>query len=84
MMVYEHHERYDGRGYPAGLVGTEIHEWARLCAVADVYDALRRDRAYRKGASTKDILEYLDRESGRSFDDDICQAWIAALTQCQR
>lgn len=83
MMVYHHHERFDGRGYPAGLVGSEIHEWGRLCAVVDVYDALKRDRPYRKGADAKDILEYMDRESGRSFDEDICQCWIAALKECQ-
>jgi HD-GYP domain-containing protein (c-di-GMP phosphodiesterase class II) len=84
MMVYQHHERYDGRGYPVGLVGKEIHEWGRICAVADVYDALTRDRSYRKGASTKDVLEYMDRESGRSFDEEICQCWIATLKQCRR
>ena len=84
MMVYQHHERYDGRGYPQALVGNEIHEWARLCAVADVYDALTRDRSYRKGADTKDILEYMDHESGRSFDKEICQCWTAMLKQCQR
>ena len=84
MMIYQHHERYDGRGYPAGLVGNKIHEWARLCTVVDVHDALTRDRAYRKGADTQDVLEYMDRESGRSFDEDICQCWIATLTQCRR
>ena len=53
MMVYQHHERFDGRGYPVGLVGDEIHEWARLCAVADVHDALTRDRAYHKGTNLR-------------------------------
>ena len=83
MMVYQHHERYDGRGYPVGLVGKEIHEWARLCAVVDVYDALTRDRSYRKGSDPKDVLLYMKRESGRRFDEEICQCWIATLTQCQ-
>jgi HD-GYP domain-containing protein (c-di-GMP phosphodiesterase class II) len=84
MMVYQHHERYDGRGYPVGLAGKEIHEWGRICAVADVYDALTRDRAYRKGSDTNDVLEYMDRESGHSFDKEICQCWIATLKQYQR
>ena len=83
MMIYQHHERYDGGGYPVGLMGREIHEWARICAVADVYDALTRDRAYRKGASAKDVLEYMARESGRSFDEEICQCWISMLNKCQ-
>jgi HD-GYP domain-containing protein (c-di-GMP phosphodiesterase class II) len=84
MMVYQHHERWDGRGYPVGLVGNEIHEWGRLCAVADVYDALTRDRSYRKGADMMDVLAYMDRESGRSFDEEFCQCWIATLKQCHR
>jgi len=84
MMVYQHHERYDGHGYPQGLVGDEIHEWARLCAVADVYDALTCHRPYRKGADIKEVLEYMDRESGRSFDEEICQCWIAVLKQSQK
>jgi HD-GYP domain-containing protein (c-di-GMP phosphodiesterase class II) len=83
MMAYQHHERCDGRGYPVGLVGKEIHEWARLCAVADVYDAMSRDRSYRKGASTEEMLDFLDRESNHSLDKDICQCWIATLKQCQ-
>ena len=83
MMVYQHHERCDGRGYPVGLVGSEIHEWAKICTVADVYDALTRDRAYHKGATAKDAMQYLDREAGRGFDEDICRCWIATLEQSQ-
>ncbi|HZZ72630.1 MAG TPA: HD domain-containing phosphohydrolase [Pirellulales bacterium] len=83
MMVYQHHERLDGRGYPCGLVDKEIHDWAKICAIADVYDALTRDRPYRKGADVKDVLEYMDRESGRSFDEEFTQCWIAALKECQ-
>ncbi len=83
MMIYQHHERFNGRGYPVGLVGNEIHEWARLCTVADVYDALTRDRAYHKGADAKCAMEYLDRESGRSFDRELCRCWIAILQQRQ-
>ena len=39
MMVYQHHERIDGKGYPTGQVGAEIHDWGRICAVVDVYEA---------------------------------------------
>lgn len=83
MMVYQHHERAHGGGYPCGLTNQETHEWARLCAIADVYDALTRDRPYRRGADTKDVIEYLDRESGRSFDEEFCQCWISTLKKCR-
>ena len=57
-MVYGHHERCDGRGYPVGLVKSEIHEYARLCAIADVYEALCHDLPYRRargGATPRNI-----------------------------
>lgn len=79
MMVYQHHERCDGTGYPGRLVGKEIHEWGRLCAVADVYAVLTRDRPYRKGPDTKEVVEYLGRQSGHGLDEEISQCLIAAL-----
>jgi len=79
MMVYQHHERCDGGGYPVGLVGNEIHPWARMCAVADVFDALTRERPYRGAVAEADVLEYLDREAGRGFDEEIVQCWIRAI-----
>jgi HD-GYP domain-containing protein (c-di-GMP phosphodiesterase class II) len=84
MMVYQHHERFNGGGYPVGLVGNEIHLWGRLCAVADVYDALTRDRPYRRGVAARQVLEYLDHESGRSFDEELTQCWIAILEKCPK
>ena len=84
MMIYQHHERCDGRGYPTGVVGNDIHEWARLCSVADVHDAITRDRAYHKGASTREAMEYMEREAGHSFDKEISQCWIAALNSAAR
>ncbi len=79
MIVYSHHERCDGRGYPVGLVRTEIHEYARICAIADVYEALSRDRPYRKASRRGDVLEYLDRQAGRAFDEEMTRCWITAI-----
>ncbi len=79
MIVYSHHERCDGRGYPMGLVRTEIHEYARICAIADVYEALCRDRPYRKASRRGDVLEYLDRQAGRAFDEEMTRCWITAI-----
>ncbi len=81
MMVYSHHERCDGRGYPVGLVQSEIHEYARLCAIADVYEALCRDRPYRRAARRSDALEYLDRQAGRGFDEEMMRCWMSVVAK---
>jgi HD-GYP domain-containing protein (c-di-GMP phosphodiesterase class II) len=79
MMVYQHHERCDGRGYPVGSLRSEIHEYARLCAIADVYDAAQRDRPDRRASRKEDILDYLDRQAGRGFDEEMTRCWIATV-----
>ncbi len=79
MMVYSHHERCDGRGYPVGMVQTEIHEYARLCAIADVYEALCRNRPYRRASRRRDVLEYLDRQAGRGFDEEMLRCWMSVV-----
>lgn len=77
MMVYGHHERCDGRGYPCGLVRSEIHEYARLCAVVDVYAALTNDRPHRPASRHANVIEYLDRQAGRAFDEEMTRCWIS-------
>jgi HD-GYP domain-containing protein (c-di-GMP phosphodiesterase class II) len=81
MMVYSHHERCDGRGYPVGLVQSEIHEYARLCAVVDVYEALSRERPHRRAARRRDALEYMDRQAGRGFDEEMTRCWMSAVAR---
>ncbi|MCG8585734.1 MAG: HD domain-containing protein [Pirellulales bacterium] len=76
MMVYQHHERCDGSGYPVGNTEREIHEWGRLCAVADVFDAMSRSRPYRRAIDDADVLAYLDRQAGRAFDEEMVQCLI--------
>jgi HD-GYP domain-containing protein (c-di-GMP phosphodiesterase class II) len=79
MTVYQHHERIDGSGYPARLTGAETHEWARICAIADVFDALRSDRSYRKAWPLKEVLEYLESRAGREFDGEMVRCWNSAI-----
>ena len=83
MMVYSHHERCDGRGYPVGLVQSEIHEYARLCAIADVYEAICRDRPYRRASRRRDALEYLDRQAGRGFDEEMMRCWMSVVAKAE-
>jgi putative nucleotidyltransferase with HDIG domain len=75
MMVYQHHERMDGQGYPVGITGEEIHLWARICAVVDVFEALTGHRQYRKPESVPEALDYLRKNAGKHFDQEIVQCW---------
>jgi len=77
---YYHHERWDGSGYPHKLKGEEIPLQARMFAVVDVWDALSSDRPYRKKMPHKDIIEYLQKESGRLFDPEVIEKFIPLIT----
>lgn len=71
IIAHEHHERYDGGGYPRGLKGDEIHIFGRIVAVADVFDALGSPRVYKKAWVMNDILNYFKEERGKHFDPDL-------------
>ncbi len=75
MMTYQHHERIDGSGYPVGCLGDEIHPWAKLCAIVDVYEALTSHRPYRSPMSPKTALAVLDKGNGIEFDKEMLQCW---------
>ena len=79
IIPYYHHERWDGSGYPHGLTGEEIPLFARLFAVVDVWDALSSDRPYRKRVPPKDVIEYLQQESGRLFDPRIVEKFLSII-----
>jgi response regulator RpfG family c-di-GMP phosphodiesterase len=67
-IAMQHHEKWDGSGYPHGLKGEEIHIFGRFTALADVFDALGSDRCYKKAWPMEDILAFLKQESGKHFD----------------
>ena len=72
-----HHERYDGKGYPNGLVGKEIPLSARIICVADAFDAMNSDRVYRKRLTKEKILMELRSNAGTQFDPEIVEYVIA-------
>lgn len=80
MMVYQHHERPDGHGYPVGVEEHEIHPWAALCSVVDVFDALTCERPYRRAATAGEALGYLFAKAGRQFNSEIVKCWIRTVT----
>ncbi|MPY92933.1 MAG: HD domain-containing protein, partial [Acidimicrobiia bacterium] len=77
----EHHERWDGQGYPAGLAGTEISLGARIVAVADTFDVMTSNRAYHKAGNVQTARAELVRGAGAQFDPDVVRAFLAAVVR---
>jgi putative nucleotidyltransferase with HDIG domain len=83
-MIAQHHERFDGKGYPGGLAGEAIHQSARILAVADVYDALSSDRPYRKGMGIEAALGLIQKEAGYQFDPEMVKALLKVIAEDQQ
>ena len=77
----QHHERWDGMGYPRKLSGDQIHVYGRIAAVADVYDALCSERCYKKPWPLAEVLELFREERGRQFDPDIVDAFLEHIDE---
>jgi putative two-component system response regulator len=74
-IAYSHQEKWDGSGYPQGLVGEAIPLSARLMAVADVYDALITRRVYKPAFTHEESVDIITRGSGTHFDPEVCNAF---------
>jgi putative nucleotidyltransferase with HDIG domain len=74
-VVAQHHEKWDGSGYPLGLQGEEIDLCARIFSVADAFDAMTSDRVYRKGKPYQDAARELDDWAGKQFDPKVVEAF---------
>ncbi len=77
--ILEHHERFDGNGYPYGKAGTAISLHGRICAVADVYDALVSTRPYREAVSPCECVEYIMGGSGTLFDPKVVEVFTQRI-----
>jgi putative nucleotidyltransferase with HDIG domain len=77
--IMHHHERIDGRGYPLGLAGDEIPEFARVLAVADAFDSMTSTRSYRDARPIEEAIAELRKWSGRQFDPALVDAFVTAL-----
>jgi HD domain len=77
--IMHHHERIDGRGYPMGLAGDEIPEFARVLAVADAFDSMTSTRSYRGARPTDEAIAELRKWAGTQFDPAFVDAFVAAI-----
>jgi len=80
-VAYEHHEKWDGSGYPRGLIGEEIHIYGRITALADVFDALGSDRVYKKAWDDEKIFTLFREERARHFDPKLIDIFFEHLDQ---
>lgn len=84
IIALNHHEKFDGGGYPKGLKGRDIPLVARIVAVADVFDALVSDRPYKKPWTQQQALDYLKQQSGKHFDPECIDAFFSRLQQIEQ
>ncbi len=84
IIAYEHHEKYDGTGYPRGLKGDEIHIYGRITALADVFDAIGSDRCYKKAWKDEKIFSYIKKERGLHFDPDLVDIFFAHIDEFKK
>jgi putative nucleotidyltransferase with HDIG domain len=78
-MVLQHHEDFNGKGYPDGVAREDISLGARILAVADVFDAITSDRPYRKGMDLEVALKIIKQKSGEQFDPKVVQAFLEVI-----
>ena len=79
IVAHEHHEKWDGSGYPRGLQGEDIHIYGRITAVADVFDALGSERVYKKAWDLEDILKLFEEQKAKHFDPKLVELFFENL-----
>ncbi|MBD3222558.1 HD domain-containing protein [bacterium] len=81
IIAAEHHEHWDGAGYPAGLAGEDIHVYGRIVAIVDCFDALTSDRCYRKAMPLAKALDIMRSERGTHFDPELFDLFLANIDE---
>ncbi len=81
IIAYEHHEKYNGEGYPRGLKGEEIHIFGRIVAIADVFDALTHKRIYKDAWSIDEAVAYIKDRSAKQFDPQLVEIFCKNINE---
>ena len=81
IIAYEHHEKYDGSGYPRALKGDEIHIYGRIVAIADVFDALSMSRVYKPAWELDRIKNFFTEQKAKHFDPDLVEIFFANIDE---
>lgn len=79
VISYSHHEKFDGSGYPLGLLGERIPILGRIVSIADVFDALTHKKIYKEAWSVEDACAFLIKEKGKRFDPNFVELFIENL-----
>jgi len=84
LIAYEHHEKWDGTGYPRAIKGENIHLFGRITAIADIFDALIHERVYKRAWGIEETLDYLKSESGLSFEPKLVDLFMENIKEILR
>ncbi len=84
IVAHEHHEKYDGSGYPRGLQGRQIHLYGRIVAIADVFDALSHRRCYKEAWSFEDAMGYMQSHKGSHFDPTLVELFFSDIAYVKK
>ena len=79
MIVYQHHERDRRQRLSGRRAGVDIHPWAKLVSIVDVFDAMTGKRPYRKSITAAEALQFIERNAGTHFDPEMAKCWISAM-----
>jgi len=82
LAILQHHERIDGSGYPSGLSNNAISSFAKIIAIADVYDAMTSNRIYRQGICPFDVIETIEKEGYQKYDAQFLLPFLHRVTEC--
>ncbi len=81
-MILQHHERYDGRGYPLGLAGDELLPGSKVLSIVDSFHALIGKRVYRRGTTPAEAIRLLSYQRGKQFDPELYARWVELFSRC--
>ncbi len=84
IIALSHHEKYNGKGYPKGLKGEDVHIYGRIVAISDVFDALTSERPYKKAWSFDKALNFIKEESGKHFDPKLVKIFIENIDEIKK